>query len=356
MPSSHARRLAAVVALALTPVLSQGAARAGTFRLSDGQSYSDVGRAGEVADNLIELPQVSPDGSQAVYVHDAETDGAYELWRAPIGGGPPVRISGLLPSGERARFSRFTPDGARVLYLAPQDNLTELELYSAPLNGPPNSFVKANAPIPTNKRVLPLGVSPDSQRVAYAVCDLGGASCNELWVASLDGTAQTLLHASGAGRILLSEGASPDFSRVVYVEENQGGGDVIELWSVPTAGGDPVKINGVLVTDGDVSRFTISPTGDRVLYVGDQQTNGVDEVYVAPIGGGGAIKANAPLPAGAFVEYAFFVPGSDRLVYGVTSGANHSLWSGRLDGSAADPLNPPLAGGDILPVFWTADA
>ena len=46
----------------------------------------------------------SPDSRHVVYMADAETDEAYELFSAPSdGGSPPVRLSGLLPSRTQIR-------------------------------------------------------------------------------------------------------------------------------------------------------------------------------------------------------------------------------------------------------------
>ena len=62
---------------------------------------------------------------------------------------------------------------------------------------------------------------------------------------------------------------SPDSQYVVY-HVNQDDFDKYELYSVPIAGGAIKKLNGLLVENGHVQNFVISPTSDRVVYWADQ--------------------------------------------------------------------------------------
>jgi hypothetical protein len=76
---------------------------------------------------------------------------------------------------------------------------------------------------------------------------------------------------------------SPDGQYVLY-RADQDTDNVSELYSVPSAGpaSAGVKLNGVLVADGDVhSGFQVSPDSGRVVYMADQQTDEVRELYVA---------------------------------------------------------------------------
>ncbi len=80
---------------------------------------------------------------------------------------------------------------------------------------------------------------------------------------------------------------SPDSSRVVYLAD-QDTDNVSELYSVPLTGGLPTKLNGALVTGGDVQccNFSISADSARVAYLADQDTDNVTELYSVPITGG----------------------------------------------------------------------
>ena len=56
-----------------------------------------------------------------------------------------------------------------------------------------------------------------------------------------------------------------------------------------------VKLNGPLVLDGDVLFFNVTSDSTHVVYVADQDVDGVRELYSVPIGGGSPIKLNGPL-------------------------------------------------------------
>ena len=52
---------------------------------------------------------------------------------------------------------------------------------------------------------------------------------------------------------------------------------------MPIDGGTPLKLNGTLVTNGDVFRvdFSFSPDSSRVVYRADQDTDQINELYVS---------------------------------------------------------------------------
>ncbi|MFK7800066.1 MAG: putative Ig domain-containing protein [Anaerolineae bacterium] len=112
----------------------------------------------------------------------------------------------------------------------------------------------------------------------------------------------------------------------------------IQLYSVPIGGGDAIKLNGPLTTEGNVSlNYVISPDGTSVVYVADQDEDSVYELYVTPITGGAIIKLNGPLPPTSdvgtgteFGDYAFkFSPNGERLVFAVfeSESDKYSLFS-----------------------------
>jgi Tol biopolymer transport system component len=336
------RRALALAALLGLPVSTAG--HAASFRLSDGQSFSDVADVGGSIGPDNYLPVVSPDGRTAIYIHDADTDEAFELWRVGVAGGSPVRVSGLLPSGQRAFGFRFTPNGQRILYRARQDDADAIELYSVPVAAPTGSWVRLNEPLAPGSGIDLVGVSPDSSSVAYEVWSDPGARNHQIWVAASDGGSRTQVVSMPADREFTWAAVAPSFSRLVFVSDR----DVderFELWSVPTTGGIPVKLNGVLTGEGDVQSFDIAPGSGRVAYVADQQTNEVFEAYSAPIGGGAPIKISAPLPAGSDVLGVAYLPGGQRVLYFVVAAATGQIeiWSASPLGGDADRLHPVLA-------------
>ena len=87
---------------------------------------------------------------------------------------------------------------------------------------------------------------------------------------------------------------SPDSTTVFYRADQESDG-VDEIFRVSITGGGNLKLNGPLVSGGEVSSFLLSPDGDRVVYVADQDTNEVSELYSVPATGGAVVKLNGPL-------------------------------------------------------------
>ena len=115
---------------------------------------------------------------------------------------------------------------------------------------------------------------------------------------------------------------SPDGSRVVYVADQNTDG-VFELFSVPTAGGTAVRLNPNLVNNGGVSSvFQFSPDGSRVVYIADQNTDGVNELFSVPTAGGTAVRLNSNLVSGGDVFRFEISPDSSRVVYQATQTNN----------------------------------
>jgi len=74
--------------------------------------------------------KVSPDSKYVVYIADQETDGAYELFSAPIdASAPPTRISPLLPTTVEITSFSISPDSSRVIYRADQQTDEVYELF-----------------------------------------------------------------------------------------------------------------------------------------------------------------------------------------------------------------------------------
>lgn len=340
--------------LALLLLAGAGPAGAANFRLSEAQPWSDV-YVSAAPD-----PLVTPDGRWIFYRQDAEVDEAVELWRVPAVGGTPERISGLLPSGSNVFGVELTPDGSRVVFHSPQDDVDVHELFSAPVGAAPGSYVKINAPLPAGFRVhFDSDYSPDSQRVLYAsvASDVPATDAERLWVAEVDGGAQTPIVTLPLDRRIRDIAAAPDFTRAFYIADSLVAGRD-ELWSVPTAGGTPVKLNGALAAGGDVQQFQVSPDGASVLYLADQQVDERPELFVVPAGGGVATKLSGALPAGHGVAGAAFSPDGGRVIYieqDLVTGELVELWSVAPSGGArAGLFGAMVTGGQ--PVFLAFDS
>ncbi len=85
---------------------------------------------------------------------------------------------------------------------------------------------------------------------------------------------------------------------------------VWELYVASAAGGgEPVKVSGSLVPDGDVShdQFAWSPDGTRLAFIADKDADNVRELYVTlPAGVGEPVKISGALVAdGDVIELAW---------------------------------------------------
>ena len=112
-----------------------------------------------------------------------------------------------------------------------------------------------------------------------------------------------------------------------------------------------VKLNGPLVTGGDVISFESSADGQWVVYLADQETDGVQELYRVPLTGGAAVKLNGPLPAGGDVTSFRITPDGAAVVYRADQETDDlfGLYSVPISGGG-----PVLLSGDTKPTEnWT---
>ena len=205
-----------------------------------------------------------------------------------------------------SRGLQFSPDGSRVLYRADQQTDEMWEIYSVPSAG--GTPVKLNGELVAGGDVGYDGLQfgPDSSRVLY----WANQDQSDVWeIYSVLGAGGTPVKLNGdlvsGGNV--SESSlqfSPDGSRVLY-RADQALNEVYEIYSVPSGGGTEVKLNGDLEVGGDVfsGGLQFSPDGSRVLYYADQETDAVYEIYSVPSGGGTEVKLNGDLVAGGDVDY-----------------------------------------------------
>ena len=265
-------------------------------------------------------PFVSPDSQWVVYNADQETDGVFELYSVPIGGGTAVKLNRALVEGGGAFSPTISRDSARVVYLAEQQTVDVMELYSVPIAGPSSAGIKLNGALVAAGDVIEAEISPDSARVVYRA-DQESDLVDELYSVPIAGPASAGIKLNGAviaaGDVLEAE-ISPDSAWVVYRAVQQTAG-VLELYSVPIAGpaAAGIKLNGALTPQGDIGGIRISPDSSRVVYKADQQTDELFELYSVPIQGPAAsgVKLNGPLGAGQDVGTFAVSPDSVWVVY-----------------------------------------
>ena len=143
---------------------------------------------------------------------------------------------------------------------------------------------------------------------------------------------------------------SPDSRTVVYLAEEESDG-VLELFSVPVGGGPTTKLNSELVSGGNVTHFEISPLGDRVVYRAAQDTEFVVELYAVTIQGGPVTRLNGLLNPGGDVQSFAISPLGDRVVYRANQqdALKDELYTVPIEGGTVFKLNGALpTGGDVF--------
>jgi len=267
----------------------------------------------------VERPfSISPDSQRVVYLADQERDEVYELYSVPIAGGTPVKLNSTLAGGRgdvrgadrRVKNPfRISPDSRRVVYVADQERDEVYELYIVPIAG--GRATRLNGGLAggrgdvrgaTSAMPNPFLISPDSRHVIY-VGDQETDSVFEIFSVPIAGGASVKLNptlAGGKGEVRGADNmvANPfritDDSAWVIYEADQESVGVMELYCVPITGGRTTKLNATLDRDrGTImgadyetnNPFRVSPDGQWVAYIADQEVNERYELYASRVHG-----------------------------------------------------------------------
>jgi len=133
---------------------------------------------------------------------------------------------------------------------------------------------------------------------------------------------------------------TPD-GRWVFYRQDADVDQAVELWRVPTVGGTPERISGLLPSGSNVFGVELTPDGSRVVFYSPQDDVDVHELFSAPVDAppGSYVKVNAPLPAFFSVWLGQgYSPDSEWLIYAsypnqIPAVEAARLWVARLDGS-----------------------
>jgi hypothetical protein len=169
--------------------------------------------------------------------------------------------------GEKVAFVMRSGEGSKRLFVVPVDRAEEPVALS-----PESSFLGA------------FRFTPDASHVVFAV-RVGPADALELRSARVDGAVPAVTF---NGRLMHDRFAiSPDSRWVVHFSD-LGPAGVSGLYASPVDGGSPpMRLNGDLTAGGAVYSFDdqFGSTGDslRVVYMAEQDTDGVAELYSSPL-------------------------------------------------------------------------
>lgn len=299
---------------------------------------------------------LSPDGTRVVFSLENDDDRVYDLYSMPLHGGPRVHLNAPLVAGPIAgdvSHGAYSPDGAWIVYRADQDTDEILELYRAPAGG--GAPVKLDAPLGRSGDVEDFRISPDSRRVVYAA-DVVVGGVRDLYSVPIEGGTAVPLnleHGTGSG-IYLYE-IAPDSRRVVYVNEVEGQS---VLFSVPIEGGPSVALSSV--GDGDVLLFRTAPDATRVVYAAYGPGYPLQLLLSSvPIEGGATTPLHSP-GAGltGFSGFLEVLPDSSGVVYSAmleTPGVAE-LYRSDIHGAGTVRLSELVSGRDLRGIAVAPDS
>lgn len=282
-----------------------------------------IGQPLRIADSLYNQDtayKISPDQTRVVYIADSNAREKFELFSVAVTGGSPVRLSSILPAGGDVYAFQISPDGRRVVYWGDQTIGNVNELFSVPVGG--GTPVRLNDNLPGRGGVDGVfKVSTNGARVVY-MADQNVEERNELFSVPIDRDKPPVrLNAQLPmfGQTFNTFQISPNGAHVVFRADPITRG-VYELFSVPTdRRSEPVRLNANLTEGGDVGDqfdYAISPDGTRVVYLADQNTNGVDELFSVSIFGDEIpVRLNADMSSGGDVLNFQISSDSTRVVY-----------------------------------------
>lgn len=207
---------------------------------------------------------------------------------------------------------QVTPDSSSVVYATADNNGDRRQLFRVQLANP-GTTIKLNPP---DIYVLHFRVSPDSSAAVFAGNGIGVSISSSRYPTELYRVrfAEPGLSTKLNGPLSGNTGVSPingafaitsDGSASVYVAREKT--DTSEVYMVPfSTPGMSTKLNGDMVAGGSVYPFAplaVTPDASAVLYQADQTTAGVVELYRVPFATPGtSTKLNGPLVTGGNVQ------------------------------------------------------
>ncbi len=310
----------------------------------------------------------TPDSSRVVYTAEMNTASITELFSAATDmAGTQIQLSNTpVVGGELAGSLTLTPDGTTIVYNGDLETDQQFELFSASTSIPGTQVKLNDTPSHAGVVTVQPRRTPDGTRAFY-LADYLVDDEFELFsaVIGVAGTQVRLTNQPVAGGDVLTNTyfSTADSARVVFRGDLDTDG-VDELYSASTtAAGTQIKLNTTPQPLGDVANdLLLTADGNRVIYRGDLETDLQNELYSAPTGAAGMqIKLSGPPVAG--------FSGVDSL-YRLTADGGRVMYTGVLDAAGVTELysaptdaaglqiklnNTPVADGDVGATSITPD-
>lgn len=278
-------------------------------------------------------PVVSPNGLTILYTHDGSSTAINSIYKMPITGEASASsFTGLFgadpnPStpGDGSSNPVYSPDGTKIYFInnnsgfqgsipifsstpTPWGDPDWDQIYSIPAGG--GAITAVTAPGDGDIDAGLFALTPDGSSFVYApdnpisTISKRGAIRPKLYSISSSGGASTEIpvpapaHDFSFGRQLE---VTADGQTVIFIGDYDTLGKQ-ELYSVPITGGTPTRLNDDLPFAGDVTSFAISPDGASIAYVAGQNTSSNHELFLKSITGAGtSIRVSDPAPSNSGV-------------------------------------------------------
>ncbi|HEX6885920.1 MAG TPA: hypothetical protein VF530_21280 [Planctomycetota bacterium] len=220
-------------------------------------------------------------GDWLAFRGDCRTDEVFQLFLTRVTGGPVLDLTpAIVARGDVEDDYRFDAPGTRLVYRADQETNDVVELLAVSTPGAP---LKLSGPLVAGGDVTSFQCAPSGTRVVYRADQVVDGQF-ELFTVDAGAPVPLVTSPAQAARSVEDEFRfSPDGALVVLrgdlaIDER------VELWRVPATGGAATRLNGTIVpVGGDVTAFRISPDGQRVVYVADQNQNDAFALYSRPL-------------------------------------------------------------------------
>jgi hypothetical protein len=304
--------------------------------------------SGMIAGGTVSMFRISPDSNRVVFRANANTTTVAELFSVPlapsVAAPTPTLLSGTIVAGGSVDSNLpfvITANSATVVFLANRVNSNTHDLWSVPITGPTGA-----APITNLSQIQVLGgnlnqfdLSTDGLRAVF-IGDRVAANRIELWSAPLAPSTTTPIVTNLSGTFASNAQRVTKFAispvapfPVVFLGDVETTG-VDELFRAPIDGSSAhAKISATtMIAGGDVYDFSISPDGVRVAFTADAEVNNQYELWSVATGGGSVAKISGTMVSGGFIQNAddfAFIANSQRVVFiaNRVTAADKELWS-----------------------------